>query len=292
MDKDIIAKSTVLNNIIKNARDILYRWGYKEVFLPTIAKYKPDIRRGLKFIYCNEIYLIKPDATSRIFHSISKKSGTYRLFYISEVLENRVKGEFQLGIEAINTKDSKIEIMLVILSVLDRLGIKNFYIDIGSLKVWKENAKDKKQWETILMALKNRDFEIIESGKFNKNTKEKLWKLFNFRGKFSEYKKLNDIVKNIGDPRIFIDFGTMRPLTYYDDLVFEIYTNLSGKPIGGGGDYILQNGTKGVGVGLNLDVISNLATIKPREKVAKLKPHELKKAYEIVKKGGAVKIGD
>ncbi len=290
MKRDLFTKSEQLNKIVKNIREILYRWGYKEVFLPSVTKWKHGIRRGLKFIYCNELYLIKPDPTSQIFQNINGMKNTQRLFYVSEVLNGDIKGNFQLGIEIIGGKNSEIEIMFVIISILESLAIKNFYIDIGSLKVWRDNVKTESQWKTVIKALKNRDFELIETAAFEQKTKEKLWFLFNYRDKTSSYEKLNTIVKILHDPRIYIDFGTMRPLTYYEDIVFEIYSEKSGKPIGGGGDYTLHNGLKGVGIGFDLSVLASLAETLQKRNVVKIHTGELKKAYEFVRKGESISI--
>ncbi len=286
MKRDLIARSEQFDKIVRNARKTLYKWGYKEVYLPTLIKWGEGLRRGLKFVHCNEIYLIKPDVTSQIFRSVTPdKKETKRVFYISEILDNNVKGNFQFGIEIINGENSETEIIFVILSILYNLGIKDFYIDIGSLNVWKNIIQTEEQWNTVLKALKDRDFETIESSDFNKDTKEKLWFLFNYRGKISSYKKLNKIIENIKDDRLYIDFGTMRPLTYYDDIVFEIYSEYSGKPIGGGGNYTFRNGVKGVGVGLNLSVLSNISEISEAAQQTRTKPSSLHEAYESVLKG-------
>ncbi len=289
MKKSLIAKT---NNVLKKVRSALFRWGYNEILLQTIANWKPEMRRGLKFVNCGKLYLIRPDATSQILYSLNANGRTERIFYVSEVLDGKIKGEFQLGIEVMNASKPETEILFVIISVLEEIGIKDFYIDIGSLNVWRRAIRDENRWKTVLEALRKRDFEIIENAGFDKKTNEKLWNLFNYRGKISDYEKLNEIVGEVGDERVFIDFGTMRPLTYYWDLVFEIYSPRSGKPIGGGGDYLTKNGKTGVGVGLNLSVITSLANTEENTPRRKISASNLKKAYETVKSGRAVFIDE
>ncbi len=265
MKKDIFSLSEKFEKVCKKAREMFNLWNYREVFLPSVELFNPNLREGLKFAYNNEFYLIKPDLTSQIGTYAKRKK--LRVFYISEVLKDGIKGEWQLGAEFIGGKDvfMHIEILMIVISLLESMNIKEFYIDMGSLNVWKNEISSIELENKVFEALRKRNFEIIETLPISKIKKENLWHLFNFRGKDTNYEKLKKIVGIVGDERIFIDFGTVRPLSYYDDIIFEVYSPKLGYSIGGGGDYLI-NGRKGVGFGFNLKALFSLSQDKEKEK--------------------------
>ena len=295
MKKDIFSLSEKFGKIFKKSREVLNLWNYREVFLPTIEKFNPSLREGLKFSYNNEFYLINPDLTSQI--GMYAKKDSLRVFYISEVLKGSIRGEWQLGAEYIGGNDVSmhIEILMVVISLLESIGIKEFYIDIGSLNVWKnETGGDVKLEEKVFEALRRRNFEIIETLPISKAKKENLWHLFNFRGKGSDYKKLLRIVETLDDDRIFVDFGTIRPLSYYDDIIFEIYSPKIGYSIGGGGDYSVNN-KKGVGFGFNLKTLITLLKNSKNEKRSIVEINNLdafKKCFSLVKNNVPIEVKD
>jgi len=287
--KDIFSESERLANIAKYLRRTFELWGYKEIFLPTIEEFNRELRKGTKFSYNNEFYIIKPDLTSQILVNL-KAPKKLKLYYISEVLDGGVKGEWQAGVEYIGGDITKmaVEVLLTVITSLEALGIEDFYIDVGSLGMWKNAIKGIEEFETeVFKALTSRNFEIIEKLPINKKKKEELWRLFNFRGKSCEYEKLNKIIEIIDDERIFIDFGTIRPLPYYSDIIFEVYSSKLGKPLGGGGEYIFK-GTSAFGFAFDLSALSKLAGGK-LEKSRKKIGGDLQKVYRLARR--LVKLG-
>lgn len=283
MKKDIFSLSKKFASVSKEAREIFNLWNYRELFLPSIEPFNPRLREGLKFAYNNEFYLIKPDLTSQI--SAHKPKKNLRVFYISEVLKDGIKGEWQLGAELLGGEDISmhIEILMIVLTLLEKMNIKEFYIDLGSLEVWNEEIDGNKELkEKVVEALRKRNFEIIETLRISKNKKENLWRLFNFRGRNTDYEKLKSIVEILDDKRIFIDFGTIRPLPYYKDIIFEIYSPKIGYSIGGGGDY-LMNGKRCIGFALNLKALSILSKTTKNEKRTAVSNY--REAFSLVKKG-------
>ncbi len=283
MKKDVFSESERLADITKYLRRTFELWGYKEIFLPTVEEYRESLRKGTKFAYNNSFYVIKPDLTSQILVNL-KEPRRLKLFYISEVLNGGVKGKWQAGVEFIGGKDlwMQVEVLMTVITSLEALGIKEFYIDIGSLKVWENAIKGIEEFrEEIFRALAKRNFEIIERLPISEEKKEELWRLFNFRGKKSDYEKLNLIVEALGDDRIFIDFGTIRPLPYYSDIIFEIYSPKLGYPLGGGGEYKF-NGIDAFGFAFDLNVLSKLYSGKI-EKNRKTIRGELKEVYKLAK---------
>ena len=289
MKKDLFSESERLADITKYLRRTFELWGYREVFLPSVEEFNEDLRKGTKFAYNNEFYIIKPDLTSQILTNL-KVPRKLKLYYISEVLNGGVKGEWQAGLEFIGGKDTKmqVEVLLAVISSLEALGIEEFYIDVGSLKVWENVLKDIEEFkESVFNALTKRNFEIIERLPINEEKKEELWKLFNFRGRKCTYEKLNRIVEMVDDKRIFIDFGTIRPLPYYSDIIFEVYSPKIGKPLGGGGEYIFK-GVSAFGFAFDLNALSKLFDGKIEKSRKKIKG-ELKEAYKLAR--ALVKLG-
>jgi len=289
LKKDLFSESERLADITKYLRRTFELWGYREVFLPSIEEFNEDLRKGTKFAYNNEFYIIKPDLTSQILTNL-KVPRKLKLYYISEVLNGGVKGEWQAGLEFIGGKDTKmqVEVLLAVISSLEALGIEEFYIDVGSLKVWENVLKDIEEFkESVFNALTKRNFEIIERLPINEEKKEELWKLFNFRGRKCTYEKLNRIVEMVDDKRIFIDFGTIRPLPYYSDIIFEVYSPKIGKPLGGGGEYIFK-GVSAFGFAFDLNALSKLFDGKIEKSRKKIKG-ELKEAYKLAR--ALVKLG-
>lgn len=296
MRKDFLSESERLAKMTKNLRQTFTRWGYKEIFLPSVEEYCIGLRRGLKVTYNNEFFLVKPDITSQIAKHI-KDSKELKLYYISEVLDG-IEGTWQAGIEFIGGKrlENVIEVLSIVLSSLERLGIGDFYIDVGSLQVWEEATEGlESHKEKILEALRKRKLSLINSLPIQEDEKEKLWELLNFRGKESGRKKLDTLVKVLDDERVFIDLGTIRPfraLPYYNDLIFEVYSPKLGYQIGGGGEYSINN-TSGVGFAFDLGALKEIHTGKTTNDQTQVRGSlgiAYKKARKLVKQGQSVEV--
>ncbi len=279
-----------IGNRLRSAFEL---WGYREVVFPAIEEYSEEIRKGTKFAHCDGFYLINPDVTSRIIKSF--KDEKIRLYYISEVLDGDIRGKWEAGMELIGGSDvaMHVETIMVAITALESLGIEEFYIDIGSLRVWEEAISGISTFrEEVFQALHRRNFGIIESLPISPGRKHMLWRLFNFRGKKSGVEKLDEILKAIDDERVFLDFGTVRPLPYYTDVIFEIYSPKLGKPIGGGGEYEIS-GKKAIGFALDMNALLKLYIRKERER-KKIDGNNIGEVYtkarELVKLGIPVEV--
>ncbi len=260
-------------------RQVFELWGYEEVFLPSIEEYNSNLRRGLKIAHNNRFYLVKPDITSQIVCNL-KNHEILKVYYLSEVLE-RINGTWQAGIEFIGgrTLQSGIEVLSVVITSLEKLGIENFYIDIGSLQTWKNAVAGLEEHEDkIFSALEKRNLGLIESLPISQAKKEKLQELLHFRGKESGIERLDKIIQYLNDERVFIDLGTIRPLSYYEDLIFEIYSPSFGHPIGGGGEYLVNDLT-GFGFAFDLTTLKELSPRKTMKKRINIKGN-LMDAYQ------------
>ncbi len=259
MRRDLLTESERLAYVAGKLRRSFESWGYREIFLPCIEEYDGSLRRGTKFSYNNQFYLIKPDITSQIVFRM-RRPRRMKVYYISEVLNGGIKGSWQAGAELIGGEpsDMYVEVIKVAVSCLIAVGVEDFYVDVGSLEVWRRATEDVKEFrERIFEALRRRNFQRIESLPIDQEKKRELWRLFNFRGRRSGFRLLDEIVERVEDERVFIDLGTMRPLPYYDNVVFDIYSPKLGYPIGGGGDYRAR-GLRAAGFALYLDRVLRL----------------------------------
>ncbi|MFW6065004.1 MAG: ATP phosphoribosyltransferase regulatory subunit [Candidatus Natronoplasma sp.] len=258
MKKDIFSESGRLDSVATEIRDVFKNWSYEEIFLPSIAEHTEELRKGLKTTYDNQFYVVKPDITSQISANFKGDVPT-RKFYISEILDG-IDSTLQAGIEYIcdDPLRNKVETLSVAISVLERLNIEDFYIDIGSLQIWREYMEEVKQYEDeIFRALKRRNLSLIDDLSIPEKKKDELWELLNIRGQQCGFNKIDKLLKIVDDERVYADLGTVRPLTYYDDIIFEIYSSRVGYPIGGGGEYTV-NGVHGCGFALDLGLVSDI----------------------------------
>lgn len=259
MKRDIFAESKKLSNIVSEIRKTLIQKNFYELFPPAIVNYNEKMKKGFKFADGKNFYLLKPDVTSWLIE-MDKVKDEERIFYVSEVLTDNLSSSWQLGFEILNGEQIKIEeeIINLTIDILSKLGIKNFFIDVSSIKCWEdilESVPDFK--ENILRAIELRNFEIIENLPLDQNIKNTVGDLFNYRGKETNLPKLNKIIKEINDSRIFVDLGTIKYMDYYEDIVFEIYSPDNGYLLGNGGQYQV-NGKYSCGMALNLDVIREM----------------------------------
>lgn len=293
MKKDIFSESERLDRITSEVRETLTSWGYEEVFLPSVVEHDDDLRKGLKITYENEFYSVRPDPTSQI--ALNFKDGLpKRKFYIREILDG-IEGTFQAGIEFLcdDPMRNKVEILNILISVLERLKIEDFYVDIGSLKIWKETIEEiKEHRDDIFKALKRRNLSLIDDLPISSEKKEELWDLLNLRGGKCGFDKIDRLISLVDDDRFYADLGTVRPLPYYDDIIFEIYSPRAGFPIGAGGEYNLD-GTNGCGFALDLEIISRIYKMEEEDDFVVVGGNlktSYRRARELVKDGKKVRM--
>ncbi|MFW6196604.1 MAG: ATP phosphoribosyltransferase regulatory subunit [Thermoplasmatota archaeon] len=283
MKKDVFSESKKLADITKKIRDVLELWNYSELFLPNTVEYDESLRKGIKLTYNNDFYLTNPDVTSQIVQSYSKENDL-KCFYISDIQEG-LEREIQLGVEYIGSDSlkPKVEILNVLITILEKLDIDDFYIDISSLKVWKEVISGVERYkDEIFKALKRRNLSVIDDLDIKEERKQDLWELLNLRGEKSGFKKIDELLNIIDDERLFADLGTVRPLSYYYDIIFEVYSPNLGYPIGAGGEYFV-NEKPSCGFALNLDNISKIYELK-EEDGKNVIQDDIKSAYKTARK--------
>ncbi|MEF8832849.1 MAG: ATP phosphoribosyltransferase regulatory subunit [Candidatus Thermoplasmatota archaeon] len=293
MKKDVFSESERLDIIVSEIREIFKRWGYQEIFLPSVVELDGKLRKGLNITCQNEFYTVNPDPTAQM--AVNFKDGLpIRKFYIREILDG-IEGKFQAGIEFLcdDPVRNKVEILNILISVLERLKIEDFYVDIGSLKVWKETIENIKEYrDDIFTALRRRNLSLIDDLPISSEKKEELWDLLNLRGEKCGFDKIDRLIDLVDDDRFYADLGTVRPLPYYDDIIFEIYSPRAGFPIGAGGEYKLE-GAHGCGFALDLEMISKIYDIEEENDFVVV-DGDLKTSYrrarELVKDGEKVRM--
>ncbi len=294
MNINLIDQSRKLSSVAKQLRQNFELWNYREVLLPAMEEARPGLDKGTKFADGDNFYLIKPDITSQILSKL-ENGKEYKLFYLSEVLDGGTSGDWQFGVEYVGG-DSRfmiVEILNGIITALESLGIREFFVDIGSRKVWEKITEEIPEVrEKVFDALHHRSFDLIDEVELREEKREEIWQLFNYRGRNPEYDRLNSILETVGDERIFADFGTVRGLPYYDDLTFEIYSPEVGAPLGGGGEYSFGN-EDSCGFAFHL---TNLLEVyegneeESRRKISGNSQEKFRRARRLVEKGIPVEV--
>ena len=294
MNGSWINKAEILSVIAKKLRTNFERWNYREILLPAVEEYRDELDKGTKFTDGKDYYVIKPDITSQLLTRLTG-DGRHKLFYISEVLDGNPTGDWQFGAEYIGGNDRwmVVEIISTIITALESLGITEFYVDVGSKKVWEraiEGFEDIR--EEIFDAIHHRSFDLIDELDLPREEEEEVWGLFNYRSRRCDYERLNEILETIDDDRVVADFGTVRGMSYYEDLTFEIYSPEVGSPLGGGGEYKFRN-RDAFGFAFHLDKLLEIFSDPSGEERLTLNgtsPETLKRAMTLVREGQGVEI--
>lgn len=294
MNAATIDGSEKLSSVASKLRRNFELWNYREVLLPAIEQASDDLDRGTKFSDGEEFYLIKPDITSQILTKL-EKGRRYKLFYLSEVLDGGTDGDWQFGVEYVGGTQQWmiVEILSAAITALEGLGIDDFYIDVGSRKVWEGITEEVPgARKEVFRALHHRSYDRIDELNLPEDKKEEIWRLFNYRARTCEYEKLDSVLGTIDDERVFADFGTVRGLPYYEDLTFEIYSPEVGSPLGGGGEYRFED-EDSCGFAFHLEEILEVYDGnggKGRQCVSGNPEKRVSKASELVKEGVPVEV--
>ncbi len=298
---DLFTRSASLSRVVRRLRNTFELWGYEEVFLPTVETYRSELRDGMKFAYNDEFCIVRPDITSQIAVNLKGRQEKLRLFYVSEVIKKGVAGTWQAGtwqagIEFIggDKKWSNVEILNIAISAMNNLGITDFYIDVGSVEIWKNIAgKVPGYTDVILDAVSRRNFAAIDKLPIEDSMKKRIWEMMNSRGKSSGFSQVDDVVSEVNHERIIVDLGTVELHSYYDSLVFEIYSPRFEYLIGNGGSYRIGD-IDAVGFAFNLDSLASLYDARKtpaRVPVSGETPSEAcSRAQELVKMGIPVEV--
>lgn len=305
----------------ETVRDILRSYGYYEVDTPTIEYYDlfsskiealPQERMFKLFDLKGRILVLRPDITVPIMRMAVTKLGNMkypiRLSYFGNVFRNDLKNlincEYrQAGMEILGASSimADAEIIGMAIKTLLALGIDDFRIDIGQVKLFKALTSSISHHDTleeICQAVGNKDKYTIERlvqktqleddkreailklpGMFGGidilDGLEKLFKYPEEQEAIEELLGLIEILKQWGyEKYISIDLGMVQSLNYYSGITFRVYAVECGFSICWGGryDYLSQNFNKNIyaaGCALGINRIVEVLERKGRLKEMK-----------------------
>jgi ATP phosphoribosyltransferase regulatory subunit len=281
---DILPKQlTKIKTIEQLIHTVFTSWGYKEIRTPLLEKVdlfsnrltKDFMRSIFKFQDQNgDMICLRPDVTTAITRIIAmgecQESMPIRLFYLSDVFRNNQREIVtnrqirQAGVELVgkNSINTDIEILVLLSEILRKLGFRDYRIDCGYIKLFRElisllNLSEEKT-NYLMQLVDFRDIVSIRSflteNTIKKDTQELFIAFLNTR-RFSDLEKIitqsEKLTEDINylltlykelaalglEKNIYFDFGLMRELDYYSGLVFDISIPEIAIKIGGGGRY-------------------------------------------------------
>ncbi len=282
-----LEESISLSTIEESITETFESWGYKEIKTPYFEYFdvhkkgvgKNISNKTFRIIdrHKGEILTLRADFTAQIaryFSSLKQKQIPYRVYYKGTIFRYETpKGENfwekrQSGIELIgvNSLESDIEVLLVSIEALKKLGIENFQIDISSVSILyalKEILDlNEEKFNNLVNFVKNKEIFNLEKfvieEKINKDLAEFITNIPLYQGKVDLITDLKEKVKNYKQlvetleylekiysklecfgysKYISFDLGEVRQFEYYTGIIFEIFISGHKKPIGQGGRY-------------------------------------------------------
>ena len=318
--RDLILDECVVKRYIeRDIDDIFCKWGYKEIITPTVEFYETfnynsqTLREEDMYKFFDNrgrILVLRPDMTIPIARVVETKFKDeplpIKLRYNSNVFRVHAslggkRNEYtDCGVELIGLEDEKsdLEILVLALEALDKLGLSDFKLEIGnigffegvfeSLNISEESKqviaqyiedKNLKNLEDYLESLDIKDEykeffnklpwlfgdrSILEKAKafvFNEELKANLEYLENL------YNELE--VLGYGD-KVTFDLGMVPRLNYYTGIIFRGYGEGVGNTLLRGGRYdkLIMNGDDYLpAIGFSLDINSVIENVKISEKL-------------------------
>ncbi|WP_252225441.1 ATP phosphoribosyltransferase regulatory subunit [Clostridium sp. ZBS2] len=308
----VLNECEIKRHLEKNIDDLFSNWGYREVITPTLEFYEtfnyyPESLKEEEmykfFDNKGRILVLRPDMTIPIARLVSTKlkgeALPIRIRYISNVfrvhesLGGRRNEYTDCGIElvGINGIDKDLEILVLALESLKKLGLKNFKLEIGNIEFFNSAFNDlninKENKEKIAKLIEGKNLKNLEDFLKRLDIKEEYRKFFNKlpwmfgdRKVLEEGKKLafnNELLKSISyleelyiqleelgyKENITFDLGMVPKLNYYTGIIFRGYGEDIGDSILAGGRYnklIKSYGTDLPAIGFSIDV--DLVVIK------------------------------
>lgn len=261
--------------------------GYMEISSPALEYYDLFSRDYLansgdntfKFMDANgKILVLRPDCTVPIVRILSTKMKDFvfplRLCYVQDVFrideeQAGKKREFrQAGVElfGIGSYKADAEVIITAIESLKHLGLENFQIDIGQIKLLKEILEiieiEEELKQQIVENMENKNFvalnELIEQLSVEehiKTTLKQLPKLFgdpeevlneinklplthSMKQSVKELERIYERIEQYGLAEyIKLDLGMVTTLKYYSGVIFKGFTRDLGEVLLSGGRY-------------------------------------------------------
>lgn len=269
-----------------NLRENFKLWGYQEIRSPTIEFVEalstgvgPELVDSMfKFQdFDGKIVALRPEMTAPVARIITTRMPStpepIRLFYVCNVFRysqsyvERGREFWQAGVELVgcNTPEADGEILALLISSLEKIGLKEVRVDIGHASLLKDLLKatglDEKKKAILQNLLGYRDEARLEKFMDQNNIPPKLRETFLKLSSCrrldelssvplgsSNYGKTENHLRNLSEVKdiltdygiekiVFFDFSLTRKIEYYTGIVFEASVPNLGLPLGGGGRY-------------------------------------------------------
>lgn len=313
--RDLILDDCIIKRSLEKDIDKIFEsWGYKEVITPTLEFYETfnynsqSLREEDMYKFFDNrgrILVLRPDMTipiSRIIETKLKDTElpiklryTSNVFRVHESLGGKRNEYTDCGVELVglNAEKSDLEILVLALEALKKLGLKDFKLEIGNIGFFNGAFKnleiDEEFKEVIAQFIENKNLKNLEDYLDSIEIKDEYKAFFNklpwmFGDKeiLNEAKKLafNDEIKEnlnyleniyyelelLGyGENVTFDLGMVPRLNYYTGIIFRGYGEGLGKTVLRGGRYdnlIEISKNKIPAVGFSIDIDSVIPSIK------------------------------
>ncbi|WP_315067608.1 ATP phosphoribosyltransferase regulatory subunit [uncultured Clostridium sp.] len=313
--RDLILDECIIKrNLERNVDGLFEKWGYKEVITPTLEFYETfnynsqSLREEDMYKFFDNrgrILVLRPDMTipiARVMETKLKDVGlpiklryTSNVFRVHKSLGGKRNEYTDCGVEFIGLEDKKsdLEILVLALEALKKLGLKDFKLEIGNIGFFNGAFKnleiDQEYKEIIARFIEDKNLKNLEDYLADLDIKEEYKKFFNklpwmFGDKqvLEEAKKLafnEDIKENLEylemlylelkelgyGENVTFDLGMVPGLNYYTGIIFRGYGEGVGNTLLRGGRYDnLINVSKNSipAVGFSIDINSVIPIVK------------------------------
>jgi ATP phosphoribosyltransferase regulatory subunit len=313
--RDLILDECIIKRALERDIDgIFEKWGYKEVITPTLEFYETfnhdsqTLREEDMYKFFDNrgrILVLRPDMTIPIARVVETKlkdtKFPIKLRYTSNVFRVHTslggkRNEFtDCGVEFIGLEDKKsdLEVLVLALEALKKLGLKDFKLEIGNIGFFNgafKNLEINQEYkEAIAQFIEDKNLKSLEDYLSELDIKEEYRKFFNklpwmFGDKkiLDEAKKLafNDDIKENLDyleelysqleslgygENVTFDLGMVPRLNYYTGIIFRGYGEGVGNTLLRGGRYdnLIKSSNDYVpAIGFSIDVNSVIENVK------------------------------
>lgn len=313
--RDLILDECIIKRVLERDIDNIFeKWGYKEVITPTLEFYETfnhdsqTLREEDMYKFFDNkgrILVLRPDMTIPIARVVETKLKdtefpiklryTSNVFRVHASLGGKRNEYTDCGVEFIGLEDKKsdLEVLVLALEALKKLGLKDFKLEIGNIGffngAFKNLAINQEYKESIAQFIEDKNLKSLEDYLSELDIKEEYRKFFNklpwmFGDKkiLDEAKKLafnDDIKENLeyleelyseleslgyGD-NVTFDLGMVPRLNYYTGIIFRGYGEGVGNTLLRGGRYdnlIKSSNAYVPAIGFSIDVNSVIENVK------------------------------
>ncbi len=294
-----------IQEIGRRSLDLFKSFGYVEIMPSTFTEYQPDklYDNTIKFVDTDGgVMILRKEFTPKAAEMAVKYNGKYpikfcyfgRAYQLTAKEAGELREFYQSGLEHFDIIDNiyaDVEVIVLAIESLLRLGFENFTVDIGEVNYFKGIAEsiglNDEASEALCRLVDNKDYIGIENFLIKRGlssrTVDIFGKLTRLYGRAEKIKFAYDFAKNekskmaaerIGEifsilskagyeRFISVDFGMVKHLDYYTGIIFSGYLSQVGYPVLNGGRYdnlCERMGKKlyAVGFALKVDVLSSL----------------------------------